>query len=130
MGLLAGGQSWLQTVFEAEGQSITYHRGATTLGPFAANPDESDETGLDTFGAGQSLQMATRAWAFAWAELQSLDPATPRDGDQIRLAVITTAGTVTHQWTVRADAAGRYYQELDNRRMRIAANTAYDGPVS
>lgn len=126
MGLLASGQAWLQTVCESESQTITYRRSTTALTGIKANPDEPDQTSVDTFGPGATLALAKRDWVLAWSELSTLTPSEPQDGDQIDLVI----GATTHRWTVRSNETGRTFQEQDNRRSRIAVHTVYDGPVT
>lgn len=124
MGLLSKAQSYLQTVMEAEGQSINYVRGSTVL-PFMATPDMPDDMGWQAFGDDATVVAEKLDWAFAWSQLVTLDPAEPRDGD-----VITKVfGGNTHQWVVRPDSNGKCFAELDTRRSRIAAHTVYSGVV-
>lgn len=122
MGLMATGQTWLQTQMEAESVSITYLRGATSLS-FGANPDAANEAGLNA--SGQIITFGERDWAFALAELATLTPPSPQTGDKIRWVI----GTQTHEWRVQPLAAGPLFDDLDTRRGRIALHTIYGGTV-
>jgi len=122
MGLLSTGQTWLQTQMESESIPITYLRGITTLS-FGANPDGANEAGLNA--SGQIITYGERDWAFALAELATLTPALPQQGDKIRCVI----GSTTHEWRVQPLSSGPLYDDLDTRKGRIAVHTIYAGTV-
>lgn len=122
MGLLSSGQSWLQTQMDAEGIPISYIRGAITLS-FNACPDGADEAGLN--GLGQIVTFGERDWCFPLSKLATLTPAKPAQGDKIR----ATIGSVVYEWIVQPKGAGPLFDDLDNRRSRIAVHTVFHGEV-
>ncbi len=108
MGLLSSGQTMLANVMTAEGQSITYRRGATTK-TLTAMPDDPQEGESESDGL--TLRMLARMFAVNVSDLGAL--VAPEDNDEI------SWGGMTFQ-VLPMEAGGRCYDSMDNRNSRIA----------
>ena len=110
MGLLADGQTMLDEVMTAEGQSIVIRRGLIRV-TTTATPDDQQEEEVTTDGL--IIISSVRKFAMNTENYGALN--LPQAGDMI------TIGSRGYQ--VLPGASSRCFEWLDNRHLRISVNT-------
>lgn len=117
MGLLSSGQTMLAAVMVAEGQSVTYRRGATSL-TITATPDDPQDVAMS--GDGLVIELGERDFAMNLSALGSL--TMPADGDLIDWTNAATSKVYTYK-VLPVSQGTRCFDWLDNHHKRIAVHT-------